>query len=84
MTGEIDTADSGTADSDTLLTRGLELLDADSAAIVLDLSGVVFFASSGISVLMRLREHGARHGDHLVHVVAGRSVRRSRTTGGVD
>lgn len=65
------------ANSDTLRVRCVELLDSGVDALVLDFSEVTFFASSGIAVLAHVREYSAERGGLPVHVVAGRSVRRS-------
>lgn len=70
--GEIDLAN-----SDTLRVRCVELLDSGVDALVLDFSDVTFFASSGIAALAHVREYSTERGGLPVHVVAGRSVRRS-------
>lgn len=72
VTGDIDMSN-----SDTLRERCLELLDAGTTALVLDFSGVSFFASSGIAALGHIRTHNAELGGRPVHVVASRQVRRS-------
>ncbi|MDQ2585045.1 anti-anti-sigma factor [Saccharothrix yanglingensis] len=71
LTGEIDMSN-----SDELRDRAVEALDTASGALVLDLSGVTFFASSGLAALAQLRRHGAESG-RRVHVVASRNVRRT-------
>ncbi|MEU4745243.1 STAS domain-containing protein [Actinosynnema sp. NPDC023658] len=72
VTGEIDMSN-----SDALLDRCVEVLDAEAGALVIDLSGVTFFASSGIAALGHVRSHNASLGGRPVHVVVGRPVRRA-------
>ncbi|MEV0675193.1 STAS domain-containing protein [Actinosynnema sp. NPDC050436] len=71
VVGEVDMSN-----SDDLRDRGAELLDG-SPALVLDLSQVTFFASSGIAALAHLRSLGGDPGPQRVHVVASDAVRRS-------
>ncbi|MCE6998337.1 STAS domain-containing protein [Saccharothrix sp. S26] len=79
VTGDIDMSN-----SDALSERCLELIDAGVGALVLDLSGVTFFASSGIAALGRIRVHNAANRGRPVHVVASRSVRRSLEVTAMD
>ncbi|CCH31667.1 STAS domain-containing protein [Actinosynnema sp. NPDC047251] len=72
VVGEVDMSN-----SDGLRDRGVSLLEGAPTALVVDLSGVTFFASSGIAALAHLRERSAVAGCPPVHVVAGRAVRRS-------
>ncbi|MGM1058326.1 STAS domain-containing protein [Saccharothrix sp. Mg75] len=71
VTGEIDMFT-----SDDLFHRCASALDGGAAGLVVDLSEVTFFASSGIAALGRVREHNAAP-RRPVHVVASRAVRRS-------
>ncbi|MGM1061703.1 STAS domain-containing protein [Saccharothrix sp. Mg75] len=71
LSGEIDMSN-----SDDLRDRAVEALDGAAAALVLDLSGVTFFASSGLAALAQLRRRGVESG-RRVHVVASRNVRRT-------
>jgi len=70
--GEIDMSN-----SEELRRQFVEALDGGARTVVLDLSEVTFFASSGIAALAHAREYGKLSGDRPVHVVASRSVRRS-------
>ncbi|MFJ6676527.1 STAS domain-containing protein [Actinosynnema sp. NPDC091369] len=79
VVGDIDMAN-----SDDLRGRCLELLDDGVDALVVDLSEVPFFASSGIAALGHIREHNASLGRPPVHVVASRAVRRSLTATAMD
>ncbi|MEU4804276.1 STAS domain-containing protein [Actinosynnema sp. NPDC023587] len=72
VVGEVDMAN-----SDGLRDRGASLLDGAASALVLDLSEVTFFASSGIAALAHLRTCGRGTGSPKVHVVASQAVRRS-------
>ncbi|MEU5695918.1 STAS domain-containing protein [Actinosynnema sp. NPDC020468] len=78
VVGEIDMSN-----SDDLRTAAVDLLDS-STGLVLDLSGVTFFASSGIAALARLREHRASTDGPPVHLVSGSSVRRSLEVTAMD
>ncbi|MBM7815098.1 STAS domain-containing protein [Saccharothrix algeriensis] len=79
VVGEIDMSN-----SDELRERCADLLDSGVAALVLDLSEVTFFASSGIAALGHVRVHNASLGRRPVHVVASRSVRRSLEVTAMD
>ncbi|QQQ74244.1 STAS domain-containing protein [Saccharothrix sp. 6-C] len=79
VVGDIDMAN-----SDDLLERCVELLDRGVDTLVIDLSGVPFFASSGIAALGHIRAHSASLGRRPVHVVASRAVRRSLTATAMD
>ncbi|XVS66445.1 STAS domain-containing protein [Actinosynnema sp. CA-299493] len=70
--------------SDDLRDRCVELLDSGVDALVIDLSEVPFFASSGIAALGQIRAHNASLSPRPVHVVAGRAVRRSLTATAMD
>ncbi|WP_367131843.1 STAS domain-containing protein [Saccharothrix sp. HUAS TT1] len=76
-TGDIDMSN-----SDELRDACADLLDAEVAVLVIDLSQVTFFASSGIAALGHIRTHNASR--RPVHVVAGRSVRRSLEVTAMD
>ncbi|MFD1149011.1 STAS domain-containing protein [Saccharothrix hoggarensis] len=78
VTGEIDLSN-----SDELRDRCLEFLDAGVDALVIDLSEVTFFASSGIAALGQIRVHNATR-QRPVHVVASRTVRRSLEVTAMD
>lgn len=77
--GEIDMSN-----SDELRRRFVEAVDGGARTVVLDLSEVTFFASSGIAALAHAREYGKQSGDRPVHVVASRSVRRSLEATAMD
>jgi anti-sigma B factor antagonist len=77
--GEIDMSN-----SEDLRRRFVEAMDGGARTVVLDLSGVTFFASSGIAALAHAREYGKQSGDRAVHVVASRSVRRSLEATAMD
>ncbi len=79
VTGEIDMSN-----SDELRERCTDLLDAGVRGLVLDLSEVTFFASSGIAALAHIRAHNASLQRRPVHVVASRSVRRSLEATAMD
>jgi len=79
VSGEIDMTN-----SDSLRHRFVEAFDTGARTLVLDLSEVTFFASSGIAALAHAREHGRQLGDREVHVVASRSVRRSLEATAMD
>ncbi|MET1071014.1 MAG: STAS domain-containing protein [Umezawaea sp.] len=79
MTGEIDMSN-----SDALREQVVEALDEGTPALVLDMSEVTFFASSGIAALAHAREYGKQLGGRPVHVVASRSVRRSLEATAMD
>ncbi len=79
VVGDIDMAN-----SDDLRDRCVELLDSGADALVVDLSGVTFFASSGIAALGHIRVHNASLQRRPVHVVASRAVRRSLTATAMD
>ncbi|MEU4769454.1 STAS domain-containing protein [Actinosynnema sp. NPDC023794] len=79
VVGDIDMAN-----SDDLRDRCLELLDSGAGALVIDLSGVTFFASSGIAALGHIRAHNTSLQRGPVHVVASRAVRRSLTATAMD
>lgn len=79
VVGDIDMAN-----SDDLRDRCLELLDSGVEALVVDLAGVTFFASSGIAALGHIRAHNASLQHRQVHVVASRAVRRSLTATAMD
>ncbi|WP_447002299.1 STAS domain-containing protein [Saccharothrix isguenensis] len=70
--------------SDELRERCVDLLDSGVEALVIDLSGVTFFASSGIAALGHIRVHNASLQRRPVHVVASRAVRRSLTVTAMD
>ncbi|GAB2974996.1 STAS domain-containing protein [Saccharothrix stipae] len=72
------------SNSDALRERCVEVLDAGAEALVVDLSGVTFFASSGIAALSHIRVHNVSHEQRPVHVVAGRSVRHSLEVTAMD
>lgn len=72
VTGAIDMSN-----SDELRERCVDLLDGGVDALVIDLAGVTFFASSGIAALGHVRMHNASLRARPVHVVASRTVRRS-------
>ncbi len=72
------------SNSDALRTRASEILRSGADALVLDLSGVTFFASSGIAALAQMREESAALGGRPVHVVASRSVRLSLRSTAMD
>ncbi|ACU37075.1 STAS domain-containing protein [Actinosynnema pretiosum subsp. pretiosum] len=74
--GEIDMAN-----SDDLRVIATDLVDGGAQALVVDLSEVTFFASSGIAALAYLRD---RVGRGLVRAVPSRSVRRSLEATAVD
>jgi anti-sigma B factor antagonist len=77
--GEIDMSN-----SESLREQIVGALDNGTRALVLDLSGVTFFASSGIAALAHAREYAKRSGSLPVHVVASRSVRRSLEATAMD
>ncbi len=79
VVGDIDMAN-----SDELRERCVDLLDSGVEALVIDLSGVTFFASSGIAALGHIRVHNASLQRRPVHVVASRAVRRSLTVTAMD
>ncbi|HEX6344268.1 STAS domain-containing protein [Umezawaea sp.] len=79
VAGEIDMSN-----SDSLRKQFVEALDGGARKLVLDLSEVTFFASSGIAALAHAREYGKQSGDKPVHVVASRSVRRSLEATAMD
>jgi anti-sigma B factor antagonist len=79
VVGDIDMAN-----SDELCERCVDLLDSEVDALVIDLSEVTFFASSGISALGHVRMHNASLGRRPVHIVASRAVRRSLTVTAMD
>jgi anti-sigma B factor antagonist len=79
VAGEIDMSN-----SDKLRKQFMEALDTGTKSLVLDLSEVTFFASSGIAALAHAREYGKQSGDRPVHVVASRSVRRSLEATAMD
>ncbi|MEU4805423.1 STAS domain-containing protein [Actinosynnema sp. NPDC023587] len=70
--GEVDMSN-----SDELRDHGVRLLDGDAIALVLDLSGVTFFASSGIAALAHLHGHNRDNGTRPIHVAVGGNVRRT-------
>ncbi|MFI9005678.1 STAS domain-containing protein [Actinosynnema sp. NPDC053489] len=72
------------ANSDDLREHCVDLLDDGADALVLDLSEVSFFASSGIAALGHIRTHNASLRQRPVHVVASRSVRRSLQVTAMD
>ncbi len=78
-TGEIDMSN-----SETVREQIVEALDNGARALVLDLSEVTFFASSGIAALAHAREYAKESGNRLIHVVASRSVRRSLEATAMD
>ncbi|CCH32023.1 STAS domain-containing protein [Actinosynnema sp. NPDC047251] len=65
------------ANSDQLRDLGVSLLDGAAAALVLDLTEVGFFASSGIAALAHLHGHNRGNGRHPIHVAVGEHVRRT-------
>lgn len=78
-TGDIDMSN-----SDELRDHCVKLLDDGVDALVIDLSGVTFFASSGIAALGHIRAYNASLQRRPVHVVASRSVRRSLEATAMD
>jgi anti-sigma B factor antagonist len=70
--------------SDTLRVRFVEALDSGEGPLVIDMSDVTFFASSGIAALAHAREHSARLGGRPVHVVVSRSVERALRATAMD
>ena len=72
------------SNSDELRERCVDFLDAGVPALVVDLSEVTFFASSGIAALAHIRAHNASLQRPPVHVVASRSVRRSLAATAMD
>ncbi|MFE9751674.1 STAS domain-containing protein [Saccharothrix saharensis] len=77
--GEVDMSN-----SDDLRGSCVDALDGGAGVLVVDLSEVTFFASSGIAALSHLREHNSSHRRRPVHVVASRSVRRSLEATAMD
>ncbi|CAL9466460.1 hypothetical protein SUDANB95_02729 [Actinosynnema sp. ALI-1.44] len=63
--------------SDALRDHGIRLLDGEAGALVLDLSDVPFFASSGIAALAHFHQHNASGRRIPIHLVANRHVRRT-------
>jgi carboxylate-amine ligase len=61
--------------SDELERRCAEAVDSGAEEVVLDLSEVAFFGSSGITALSRIREHGLERGVPI-SVVASATVAR--------
>jgi anti-anti-sigma factor len=70
VAGEIDLANHGE------LERTLEQLGANQHHVELDLRGVTFIDSSGMAMLMRMREHCAAQGGNLVLKGLSDQVRR--------
>ena len=70
VAGEIDLANHGE------LERTLQQLGADRRHVELDLRGVTFIDSSGLAMLMRMREHCAAQGGNLVLNGMSERVRR--------
>jgi anti-anti-sigma factor len=58
--------------------RVLASLPADTREIVLDLDGIQFMDSAGVSALVRLREH-ARHRSLIVHARLGAAAHLNPT-----
>ena len=58
--------------------RVLASLPADTCEIVLDLDGIQFMDSAGVSALVRLREH-ARHRSLIVHARSGAAAHLNPT-----
>ena len=77
--GEVDMAAEG------LLRRHLsEVVDEEPATIVLDLTGVTFFASAGLHVLVDVGHGAAARGVTLLVVADSRIVLRPMQITGVD
>ena len=70
VAGDIDLANHGE------LERTLHQLGADRRHVELDLRGVTFIDSSGLAMLMRMREHCAAQGGNLVLHGMSERVRR--------
>lgn len=70
----------GEVDHGSVEVIGAELsarLDRRPAALVVDLDGVEFFGSLGVTVLLRTREHAARLGVGFAVAVSRRPVLRT-------
>ena len=79
VTGEVDMA------SEMLLRRHLtEAMAAEPATVVLDLTGVTFFASAGLHVLVDVQHDAAAKGMDLRVVADSRIVLRPLQITGVD
>jgi anti-sigma B factor antagonist len=79
VTGEIDMSN-----SDALREQFVEALESGQGPLVIDMSEVTFFASSGIAALAHAREHSAQLGGRPVHVAASRSVERALRSTAMD
>ncbi|WP_199442160.1 STAS domain-containing protein [Umezawaea beigongshangensis] len=71
VAGEIDAATSR-----LWRDRCVDVLRGEPAALVIDLSGVRFFASSGIGVLVEIQDVAAGHGVPMALVAPQREVTR--------
>jgi anti-anti-sigma factor len=77
VTGDVDTAT-----APALRSGLIAAVDSGAAAVIADLSGVVFFASSGINALLAVRRHARVPGVDLAVVAAHRVVLRPLTVTG--
>jgi anti-sigma B factor antagonist len=79
VTGELDLAGAGLLDQEMR-----EVNDSGASRIVLDLSGLEFIDSVGISLLLRLDADSRQNGDRLRVVPGSTQVQRVLRLTGVD